>query len=170
MPLPEIVLVKLSSEAAEFIALTPVVVQEMPLRELVDWMLGVVGKDAGRILGILARGSLVAGASRFRWAGIEARQDEVEALLRGFPDPDPSRPFNAERCVRVVLRGASSVVEVPRKAAPKHRFPHRRGDWDKWMALARELTLEYAGYSYADHADRYRLKLPATTAEYYVER
>ena len=170
MPLPETVRVKLSSEAAGAIAITPVVVREMPLAELVDWMLGVVGKDAARIREILARGTLVSGASRFRWAAIEAHPDQVAALLGQFPDSDPTRAFDAARCVRVVLRGASRAVELTREVAARRRFLRRRGDWDEWMALARQPALEYIGYSYGDHADRYRLKLPDSTAEYLVER
>ena len=41
--LPQTVRVKLSSEAAEAIAMTPVVVQELPVRELIEHMLGVTG-------------------------------------------------------------------------------------------------------------------------------
>jgi len=72
MPLPEKIRVKLSSEAAESIALTPVVVQEMALRELIEHVLGVTGKDEARIRDLLLRGTLVSGASRFRWPGWEA--------------------------------------------------------------------------------------------------
>ena len=54
------------------ISITPVVVREMPLRELVEYMLGVTGKDEARIRELLLRGTLVSGASRFRWAGWEA--------------------------------------------------------------------------------------------------
>ena len=69
MALPPTVRVKLSSEAAESISLTPVIVQEMPLRELIEYMLGVAGKDEGRIRELLLRGTIVSGASRFRWSG-----------------------------------------------------------------------------------------------------
>src|SRR5450756_1325760 len=72
MALPPTVRVKLSSEAAESISITPVVVQEMPVRELVEYMLGVTGKDEARIRELLLRGSLVSGASRFRWTGWDA--------------------------------------------------------------------------------------------------
>ena len=57
MALPPTVRVKLSSEAAESIALTPVVVQELPMRELVEHMLGVAGKDEARIREMLLRGN-----------------------------------------------------------------------------------------------------------------
>ena len=72
MALPPTVRVKLSSEAAESISITPVVVQEMPVGELVEYMLGVTGKDEARIRELLLRGSLVSGASRFRWTGWDA--------------------------------------------------------------------------------------------------
>src|SRR5689334_23873133 len=98
MSLPDRVRVKLSSEAAESISLTPVVVREMPLRELVEYMLGVTGKDADRVCELLRRGTLVSGASRFRWAGWDAEREAVVALLAGFPDPEPLRPLAAERC------------------------------------------------------------------------
>ena len=41
MGLPRTVRVKLSSEAAESITLTPVVVQELPVRELIEHTLSV---------------------------------------------------------------------------------------------------------------------------------
>jgi hypothetical protein len=58
MALPEVIRVKLSSEDAGAISITPVVVQEMLLRELVEHMLGVVGKDHARVREILIRGML----------------------------------------------------------------------------------------------------------------
>ncbi len=47
MALPPTIRVKLSSEAADSISLTPVVVQELPVRDLIEHMLGVTGKDEG---------------------------------------------------------------------------------------------------------------------------
>jgi hypothetical protein len=152
MALPEFIRVKLSSEAAGAISITPVVVQEMPLRELVEYMLGVAGKDHARVREILLRGTMVSGASRFRWAGWEAAYEDLAELLATFPDPEPSLPFDAGRCVRAVLRGGRQAIEIPRDA------PGRRGTGNFWEALM--LTVEgaavYAGYSYRDRADRYR--------------
>ena len=93
MPLPETIRVKLSSEAADYVSLTPVVVQEIPLRDLVEHMLGVTGKDEARVRDLLLRGTLVSGASRFRWTGWEADIESVRVLLAAFPDPDPARAF-----------------------------------------------------------------------------
>src|SRR5690348_15504309 len=110
MALPDRVRVKLSSEAAESISITPVVAREMPLRELVEYMLGVTGKDEARIQELLLRGSLVSGASRFRWAGWEAEPQALRDLLGSFPDPEPARPFTPEQCVRAILRGGRQAI------------------------------------------------------------
>src|SRR5947209_1270577 len=103
MALPDRIHVKLSSEAAESISITPVIVREMPLRELVEYMLGVTGKDEARVRELLLRGTLVSGASRFRWSGWEADAPSIAELLRTFPDPEPGRPFAPARCVRAIL-------------------------------------------------------------------
>src|SRR6516162_9046880 len=98
MALPQTIRVKLSSEAAESIALTPVVVQEMAVRDLIEHVLGVTGKDEARIRDLLLRGTLVSGASRFRWTGWEAAPDGLREMLATFPDPDPLRAFAAAAC------------------------------------------------------------------------
>src|ERR1035441_8425425 len=116
MALPQTVRVKLSSEEAGAISITPVVVQELPVRDLLEHLLGVTGKDEPRIREVLRRGTLVSGASRFRWTGWEADAEGVTELLAGFPDADPSRPFAAGRCVRAVLRGGGRVCGDTRHA------------------------------------------------------
>src|SRR6185503_11044650 len=105
MALPKTVRVKLSSEAAESITLTPVVLQEIPIHELIEHILGIAGKDESRIHQILLRGTLVSGASRFRWAGWEADSASLQDALAQFPDADPSNKFAATRCIRATLRG-----------------------------------------------------------------
>src|SRR5215470_17639476 len=117
MALPPTVRVKLSSEAAESITLTPVVVQQLPVRELIEHMLGVTGKDEPRIRELILRGTLVSGASRFRWAGWDAEPEAIREILGTFPDPEPGRAFSAERCVRAILRGGRQAIEIPREAA-----------------------------------------------------
>src|ERR1043166_6844350 len=116
MALPDRVRVKLSSEAAESISLTPVVAREMPLRELVEYMLGVTGKDEARVRELLLRGTLVSGASRFRWVGWDADPQALRELFATFPDPDPARPFTPPRCLRAILRGGRQPIEIPREA------------------------------------------------------
>src|SRR5207244_2792838 len=115
MPLPDTVRVKLSSEAAESISITPVVLRDVPIRELVEHMLGVTGKDTPRLHELLLRGTLVSGASRFRWSGWDADPADIEGMLTTFPDRDPQRPFASELCIRATLRGAGRRIEIPRE-------------------------------------------------------
>ena len=163
MALPATIRVKLSSEAAESIALTPVVVQELPVRDLVEHMLSVTGKDEARIRELLLRGSLVSGASRFRWTGWQADPDSVRDLLATFPDPDPSRPFRVAACVKAVLRGGRSPIEIPRQAVSAKTLFQRQTFWDALMEVACAGAMQYAGYSYRERTDRYTREI--TTAE-----
>jgi hypothetical protein len=154
MALTATVRVKLSSEAAESITLTPVVVQELPVRELIEHVLGVTGKDEPRIREFLLRGSLVSGATRFRWTGWAADSDSLREVLATFPDPDPSRPFAAERCVRAVLRGGRQTIEIPRDAVARQGLFRREMFWDLLMNVVGGGAV-YSGYSYRDRADRF---------------
>ena len=135
MALPPTVRVKLSSEAAESISITPVVVQEMPVRELVEYMLGVTGKDEARIRELLLRGTLVSGASRFRWAGWDAELEDLRELLATFPDPDPSRRFAAANCTRATLRGGRQPIEISREAGTRKGLFQRQSFWDALMKV-----------------------------------
>ena len=155
MALPHTVRVKLSSEAAEAISLTPVVVQDLPLRDLVEHMLGVTGKDEPRICDILLRGTLVSGASRFRWAGWQPDPDSLRELLSTFPDPEPSRPFAAERCIRATLRGGRQPIEIARDAGARKSLFQRESFWDLLFAVIAAAPVAYSAYSYRDRADRY---------------
>lgn len=155
MALPQTVRVKLSSEAADAISITAVVAQELPVRELIEHMLGITGKDEPRIREILRRGALVTGASRFRWAGWEADLESLREVLATFPDPDPSRPFAAGRCVRAILRGGRHAIEIPREAAAPKPLFQRESFWDLLLALVGNAGIAYSGYSYRDRADRY---------------
>jgi hypothetical protein len=159
MPLPSSVRVKLSSEAAEAISLTPVVVQELAIRDLIEHVLGIAGKDEERLCEILLRGSLVSGGSRFRWTGWEADRTGLREILATFPDPDPARRFEAGRCVQVVLRGGRQAVTIPREAVSRRgtlaAMFRRPTFWDHLMEIAAMLSPAYSGYSYRERADRF---------------
>jgi len=157
--------VKLSSEAAEGISITPVVVREMATRELVEYMLGVTGKDEGRVSELLRRGTLVSGASRFRWTGWEADRDALRELLATFPDAEPSRPFAAERCVRAMLGGGRLSIDIPRQAAQRKPIFRRSSFWDRLLEVAGSGEPSYQTYSYKDRADTYLLTLQPPGAE-----
>jgi len=163
MTLPDKIRVKLSSEAAEYVSITPVVVQEMPVRDLVEHMLGITGKDETRVRDLLLRGTLVSGASRFRWTGLEAQPESIRTLLDSFPDADPSRPFDATHCTRVVLRGPRQPVGIPREIGTTRgiwaRIVRRKTLWDLLMEILSAGKPRYGGYSYRDRADVYQLPL-----------
>ena len=86
MPLPETIPIKISSEAAGYVSMTPVARQELPLVELVERILAITGKDVVRIRKLLSRGSLVSGSSRYRWPALEVSEDDLGSLLARFPD------------------------------------------------------------------------------------
>jgi hypothetical protein len=154
MGLPQTVRVKLSSEAAGAITITPVVVQDLPIRDLIEHMLAITGKDELRICEFLKRGSMLSGASRFRWVGWEVEREPLRELLATFPDPDPSRPFDPRRCSRAVLRGGKLPIEIPRESAGRKSFFHRDAFWEVLMEMAANGAV-YGGYSYRDRADRF---------------
>jgi len=155
MALPDTVRVKLSSEAAESISLTPVVVQQLPIRELIEHILGIAGKDEPRIREILLRGTLVSGASRFRWAGWQVDDEGLREILAGFPDADPSLPFAATRCVRAILRGGRQSIDISREAGERKSLFQRSTFWDLLMELVAAAPIGYIGYSYKDRADKF---------------
>jgi hypothetical protein len=165
MALPQTIRLKLSSEVAESISLTPVVVQEMPVRELIEHMLGITGKDEPRIRELLRRGTLVTGASRFRWLGWEADLEDVRQVLATFPDPDPSRPFETSRCLRAILRGGRQVLEIAREVGERKGLFQRASFWQLLMEVVSSASATYGGYSYRDRADRYWRELTLAEAE-----
>lgn len=146
--------VKLSSESAGYVALTPVVVREFSFLELLEHMLGATGPDARRVSELLRRGTLVAGASRYRWEAFELAPEEIEPLLRQLPGPEPNRPFHPGRCVRAVLCGPSSRLEVMREAASQRRLLKNASFWDALLAEAGDPA--YGAYHYRERTDSYR--------------
>ena len=165
MALPPTIRVKLSSEAAESISLTPVVVQELAVPELIEHMLGITGKDEARIRELLKRGTLVSGASRFRWVGWEAERADIREVLATFPDADPSRRFEVERCVRATLRGGRQTLEIPREVGARKGLFQRTSFWQLLMEVAGAGDATYGGYSYRDRADRYSRVFTVAEAE-----
>ena len=155
MALPATVRVKLSSEAAESISITPVVVQDMPVRELVEYLLGVTGKDEARIRELLLRGNLVSGGSRFRWMGWDADLGGLREVLATFPDADPSRRFAARDCTRATLLGGRQSIAISREAGGRKGFFQRGSFWDALMKVIEGAVPAYAGYSYRERSDRY---------------
>lgn len=155
MALPREVHVKISSEAAGEITMTPVVNQTMLVRDLVEVILGAAGKDVDRVRELLLRGSVVQRGSRFRWNSLEADVASLQSIFATFPDSDPARVFEPQACFHVTLRGVRDV-ELPRELASRKRFVRTRSYWDVLMDVASGVKLDYADYSYRDRGDRYR--------------
>ncbi len=171
MPLPAQIPVKYTEEEAEYLSVRPVVKQTFHLRELVDMVLGVTGKDPARVQQILRTGTLVFNFYRYWWQGFDAGAQELAAVLAQFPDADPSRPFRAEDCNAVVLAGKSfqpspghvtlpaNGIEISRAEAGRKRMFRqmfsRKNFWDALMDVSREAAPAYLGYSYQRRADLY---------------
>ncbi len=162
--IPARIPVKISSEAAGSVSVSPVVAQQMTPAELIEQILRLTGKDAARVREILERGAVVSGGSRFRWAPFETSPEEISALLAAFPDPQPDRPFDASRCRRAVLAGGRGPIELDREAASRRRWLQKRSFWASLMDAAAALAPVYQQYSYAERADLYRAALPVDAA------
>jgi len=165
MPLPTTVRVKLSSEVAETISITPVVLRDIPIRELIEHMIGITGKDEARLHDLLLRGTLVAGASRFRWTGWDADREAIREALASFPDPDPDRRFAPELCIRAALRGPGRRIEIPREIGQRKPLFRRTSFWDTLMGVAASSEVRYVDYVYRERADCYSAALSVTALE-----
>ncbi len=165
MPLPPTLRVKLSSEAAEAIALTPVIVRDMPLRELIEEILPLTGKDAARVAEVLGRGTLVGGGTRFRWEAVPTSAGELREMVSSFAESDPSRAFAPERCVAALVIGGRRRIEVLREAGDRKRLLRRTSFWDELMRAAGAGCVEYLDYSYRRRADHYSVRLRPEDAE-----
>jgi hypothetical protein len=159
---PPVVEVKISSEQAGSIAITPVVAQQMSAGELIGTTLAAVGKDRARIVEVLRRGTVVVGATRFRWQRIDASEEELDPLLATFPDPSPSRRFDPERCREMRLQGPGATIVVTREAGSKKRWFRRASLWEELMRLVGEPV--YETYSYREQSDLYVTHLNGETA------
>lgn len=167
MALPEAIPVRYTEEEAGYVSFRPVVRQTFRLNELLDMVLSVTGKDPARIQQILRSGTVVFHFYRYWWQGFEVGGDELAALLAAFPDSDPSRKFQPESCAKVLIEGSNApvrpMIELTRASISRGGWLRRRSFWDILLAEAAAGPLAYHGYSYAHHADLYRLDLSEET-------
>ena len=150
--------VKLMSEAAEYVSVTPVVQRDYSLAELVELMLPILGKDAHRIHRMLQVGTFSTGEYRFRWTPPEIGEEEVQRILEALPGPDPSRKFDPESCFLVRFRRGPETLDLSRERAARKNLFSRRSFWEALLLLA-EKGVRYGDYSYADKADVFALAL-----------
>jgi len=93
VPLPETIPVRYTEEEADNFSIRPVKRRRFRLRELVDMVLRVTGKDLPRVQQILRSGTLVYHFYRYWWQGFETGAAELSALLAEFPGDDPAARF-----------------------------------------------------------------------------
>ena len=165
MAFPEAIPVRYTEEEAGYVTFRPVTRQTFRLNELLDMVLSVTGKEPSRVRLILRSGTVVFHSYRYWWHGFEASDEELAAALARFPDPDPSREFRSSACTLALVEGGGSTprssLELDRAAVSRRVFLRRRSFWDALLAEAAAGPFAYHGYSYAHHADMYRLELTA---------
>jgi hypothetical protein len=145
--------VKISSEAASGIDLSPVRIHDIGLQELVERMLPLTSKHPARILEILRRGTFTSGSSRLRWEPVDPDLRELEDVLAAFPDADPERAFDPHLCEQVGI----GTLLIPRELGERKRLFEKQSFWNVLMDLAG--TPRYLDYSYRERADVYRAEL-----------
>lgn len=162
MPLPDPIPVKYSEEEAEYLSLRPLVRQTFRLRELVDMILAVTGKDGERVRQVLRSGTAVYHCYRYWWQGFETDAAELARLLAEFPDAQPDRVFRIEECAAAHLETAPgrTALRVEKRQASWRRLLRRRSLWDCVAEMARRNPPRYAHYSYEQRADCFAGTLP----------
>jgi hypothetical protein len=163
MAVPDTIPVRYTEEEAEYLSVRPVRRQTFRLDELVDMVLSVTGKDAGRIQQILRSGTVVFHFYRYWWQALDLSAEELAGVLAGYPDPDPGRIFRAEECALILLESAGHpprhTMELDRASADRRKLFSGQSAWDKLLAPARALPPGYHGYSYSRRADLFDLTL-----------
>jgi hypothetical protein len=161
--LPEAIPVRYTEEEAGYVTVRPVVRQTFRLDELLDMILSVTGKDATRVRQILHSGTVVYHFYRYSWAGFDADDSQVSAALTRFPDADPSRAFDADKCTLAVFETAGPhprhLLELDRTAGLKRRLFRGQSFWERLLEIAAGERTAYQSYSYAYRADLFRLDL-----------
>jgi hypothetical protein len=153
--LPETIPVKYSEEEAEYLSLRPLVRQTFRMRELVDMILAVTGKDAERVRQVLRSGTTVFHFYRYWWQGFEVDAGELAHLLAEFPEAQPDRAFQMQECVVVHLEVAPGRVglRLEKRQAARRRLLRRRSLWDCVADLAQRNPPRYSHYAYDQRAD-----------------
>jgi hypothetical protein len=168
VPLPETIPVRFTEEEAEYVSIRPVRRQTFKLRELIDMVLCVTGRDLPRVQQILRTGTLVFHFYRYWWQGFETDATELSAVLAEFPVDDPSRAFSSAACTSVVLESAvkaRSGLDVKKVDADHKSLFASQSLWEYLLSLAAPPPeIKYVGYSFARRADLYRVELNAEQA------
>jgi hypothetical protein len=161
-----LVQVRVSSEDAGGISLTPVQHREVPVAELVTWIVSVTGKDAPRIEEILKRGSLVVGLSRMRWESADAAAC-LPAILDTLPDDCPERLLDERKVREIVVSAGTRQITIPGGVARARRWFRSESFLERWLSSAALPKPVYERYDYREQADRFRVPIAATATAAY---
>lgn len=161
-----LVQVRVSSEDAGGISLTPVQHREVPVTELVTWIVSVTGKDAPRIEEILKRGSLVVGLSRMRWESADAAAC-LPAILDTLPDDCPERLLDERKVREIVVSAGTRQITIPGGVARARRWFRSESFLERWLSSAALPKPVYERYDYREQADRFRVPIAATETPAY---
>jgi hypothetical protein len=168
MALPETIAIRFTEEDAGYVTVRPVVRQTFRLAELADMILSVTGKNVARVQQIFRAGTVVYNGYRYWWDGFTSEASEIAALLAPFPEDDPSLPFHPAAVTTVSLESGGgsqrALIAITREEASAKRLFQKRHPWEILLSAAAKTVPRYEKYSHAQHADLYRLHLPAEAA------
>jgi len=169
MSLPEQIAVRYAEDDAGYLTMRPVVKQSFRPAELTDMVVSVVGKDAARVQQILRTGTVLYHGYRYWWDGLSTETAEIEGLLTAFPDDDPSRPFEPSKVSTILFESGGgtqrNLVEIDAKEAGEKKLFGKTSAWNVLMEFAARHPPHYEKYSYARHADMFRVTLPFDLAQ-----
>lgn len=172
MTLPNEIPLRYSDEDAGYVSMSPVVRQTFRLPELIDMIVGVVGKDPARVQQILRTGSVVYNGYRYSWESLLAEPAEISTLLASFPGDDPSRAFEPAQAIAALLESGGgtqrSITEIPYQDGAAKKLFAKHSPWDVLLQLAASIPPHYEKYSHARHADLFRLTLPFDGAQQFL--
>jgi hypothetical protein len=163
MGLPQQIPVRYAEDDAGYVSMRPVVKQTFRLNELVDLVVSVVGKDAGRVQQIFRTGTVLYNGYHYWWDPLAAERGEVEGLVASFPDDDPARPFEPGKVSAILLESGGgtqrSVVEISREEAREKKLFGKTSAWKVLTGFAAMPAPRYEKYSHGRHADLFRVTL-----------
>jgi hypothetical protein len=164
MGMPQQIPVRYAEDDAGYVTVRPVVKQTFRLNELVDMVVSVAGKDAARVQQILRTGTVLYNGYHYWWDPLWAELGEIESLVAGFPDDDPSRPFEPARVSAILLESGGgtqrNLVEISREEAREKKLFGKTSPWNVLTGIAGTAAPRYEKYSHGRHADLFRVTLP----------
>jgi hypothetical protein len=172
MPLSDLIPVRYAEDEAGYMSLRPVVKQTFRLSELTDMVVSAAGKDAARVQQIFRTGTVLYNGYHYWWDPLSAELPEIESLVAGFPDDDPSRPFDPATVTAILFESGGgtqrAVAEIARNDARQKKLFARLSPWDVLLQVAATDAPRYEKYSYARRADSFRLTVTFNRAQQFL--